>query len=171
VPYLGLCYGMQLAVVEYARNVLGLKDANTHEINPDAKHLVIDIMPDQKEKLKKDDYGATMRLGAYPAYLKRGTMARKIYNKELIEERHRHRYEINPKYIERLTQKGLVFSGVSPDRVLMEIAELPKDVHPFFMGTQFHPEFQARPLRPHPLFTAFLKAALNTKGKTKKKKK
>ena len=109
-----------------------------------------------------------MRLGVYPAYLKRGTIARKSYGKELIEERHRHRYEVNPDYVERLASKDLVFSGVSPDKVLMEIAELPEGKHPFFLGVQFHPELQARPLEPHPLFTAFIKAAISRSKKRKK---
>lgn len=159
IPYLGLCYGMQLMAVEYARNALGLKGAHTTEIKPKTPHPIVDIMPEQKKIVENERYGGTMRLGAYPAYLKKGTNARAAYGTELIEERHRHRYEINPAYVERLEKGGLVFSGVSPDGVLMEIAELPKDKHPFFLGTQFHPEFKARPLAPHPLFTAFLKAA------------
>ncbi|MBP9669654.1 MAG: CTP synthase [Candidatus Pacebacteria bacterium] len=161
IPYFGLCYGMQLMVVEYARHVAGLKDAHTAEINPKAKDLVIDVMPEQKEKIAKKDFGGTMRLGAYPAYLGKGTIARKAYGSELISERHRHRYEVNPEYIDTLTKAGLVFSGTSPDKRLMEIAELPTNVHPFMVGTQFHPEFLARPLAPHPLFTAFIKAALD----------
>src|SRR3989344_1740317 len=160
IPYFGLCYGMQLAVVEYARNILGLKDAHTTEINPKTHYPVIWVMPEQKKNLAAERYGGTMRLGIYPAYLEKGTIARSAYGKEIVEERHRHRYEVNPDYIEKLTKAGLVFSGVSPDKVLMEIAELPKKKHPFFLGTQFHPEFQARPLRPHPLFTAFVAAAL-----------
>jgi len=163
IPYLGLCYGMQLATVEFARNVLRLKDANTHEINPDAKHLIVDIMPEQKELLKDKNYGGTMRLGVYPAKLKKGSLAEKLYKKNRIEERHRHRYEINPNYIERLEKKGMVFSGKSPSGVLMEIVELPRDVHPFFVGTQFHPEFHARPLDPHPIFNGFIKTALKLK--------
>ncbi len=159
VPYFGLCYGMQLMVVEYARHVLGLTGAHTTEIDPATAHPVIDILPEQKELMKKKNYGGTMRLGAYPAELGKGTIARKLYGAEKIEERHRHRYEVNPLYIEKLTHAGLVFSGKSPDGVLMEIAELPQNVHPFFLGTQFHPEFTARPLRPNPLFTGFVKAA------------
>jgi CTP synthase len=151
---------MQLMAVEYARNVLGWKTANTVEIDPKTKYPVIDVMPDQKEKLAKKRYGATMRLGAYPAKLVRGSIARKAYGTDVVSERHRHRYEVNPEYIEALTKGGLVFSGKSPDGMLMEIAELPHTTHPFFLGTQFHPEFQARPLAPHPLFTAFIKAAL-----------
>jgi CTP synthase len=163
IPYFGLCYGMQLMVIEYARNVLGLKGAITAEIDPKGKHLLIDIMPDQKTKLSKGDYGGSMRLGAYPAYLREGTIARAAYGAEMVQERHRHRYEVNPQYVPELTKAGLVFSGISPDQKLMEIAELPKSKHPFFLGTQFHPEFLARPLAPHPLFTAFMKAAAGKK--------
>ena len=118
-PYFGLCYGMQLAVVEYARNVLGWKDANTTEINKGTSHPVIDIMPDQKKNLAEENYGATMRLGAYPAVLKEGTIARRAYGAPHISERHRHRYEVNPKYIKKVEEAGLVFSGTSPDGVLM----------------------------------------------------
>ena len=160
IPYFGLCYGMQLMVIEYARNVLGLKDANTVEINPKSKAPVIDIMPDQKKKIAEGNYGGTMRLGAYPAHLKKGTIAREAYGQDKISERHRHRYEVNPDYIEMTENAGLVFSGTSPDGKLMEIAELSRDKHPFFLGTQFHPEFLARPLAPHPLFTEFIKAAI-----------
>lgn len=167
IPYLGLCYGMQLAVIEYARNVLKLKDAQTHEINPEAQHLIVDIMPEQKELLKDKNYGGTMRLGVYPAELKKGTIAHKLYKVDSIEERHRHRYEINPDYIDRIVEGGMVFSGTSPDGRLMEIAELPKSEHPFFLGTQFHPEMQARPLNPHPLFTGFIKASLMRKKDNK----
>jgi CTP synthase len=160
IPYFGLCYGMQLAMVEYARNVLGLKDSNTVEINPNATYKIIDVMPDQKKLIDEKRYGGTMRLGAYLAVLKKGTIAQKAYGKDLIEERHRHRYEVNPEYIEKLEEYGMVFSGRSPDGTLMEIAELPANKHPFFLGTQFHPELQARPLTPHPLFTAFIKASI-----------
>ncbi|MEN9560733.1 MAG: synthetase, synthase, partial [Candidatus Parcubacteria bacterium] len=163
IPYFGLCYGMQLMVIEYARNVLGLKEAHTTEINAKTAHPVVDVMLEQKKHLAENHYGGTMRLGSYPAYLKKGTIARGAYKKELVEERHRHRYEINPAYVEQLEKAGLVFSGTSPDRILMEIAELPKGKHPFMLGTQFHPELQARPLAPHPLFTEFLKAAVARK--------
>ena len=159
IPYFGLCYGMQLMVIEYARNVLGLKDANTVEINKKTKHPVVDVMLEQKKHLADNKYGGTMRLGSYPAYLKKGSIARGAYKKELVDERHRHRYEINNAYVEQLVRTGLVFSGTSPDGLLMEIAELPKSKHPFMLGTQFHPELQARPLSPHPLFTEFLRAA------------
>ncbi len=163
IPYFGLCYGMQLMVIEYARNVLKLKNAHTPEIQKNSEDPVVDVMLEQKKHLADNKYGGTMRLGSYPAYLKKGTMARAAYKKELVEERHRHRYEINSKYVKPLEDAGLVFSGTSPDGVLMEIAELPRSVHPFMLGTQFHPEFQARPLAPHPLFTEFLRAAIARK--------
>lgn len=159
IPFFGLCYGMQLAVIEFARNVLKLNDAHTVEVNPNTPHPVIDIMPEQKELLKEEKYGATMRLGAYPCRLREGMQAREFYGMETISERHRHRYEVNPEYVDRIFENGLLFSGTSPDGRLMEICELPRSKHPFFLGTQFHPEFQAHPLNPHPLFSAFVKAA------------
>lgn len=163
IPYFGLCYGMQMMVIEYARSVLGLKDANTREINPKGENLVIDVMESQKEILKNNLYGGSMRLGEYKAILRDGTIALKAYGKKEVLERHRHRYEVNPAYVGDLESKGLVFSGRSPDGHLMEIAELPKTKHPFFLGTQFHPEFLAHPLAPHPLFTAFIKACIAKK--------
>jgi CTP synthase len=163
IPYFGICYGMQLAVLEYAMNVAKLKDVSTAEINPAAAHLVVDIMPEQKTKLAIKDMGGSMRLGQYEAVLSPNTQAKKAYKADSILERHRHRYEVNPEYIEVLTKAGLVFSGTSPDGRLMEIAELPTSVHPFFVGTQFHPELQARPLTPHPLFTAFIKVSYEHK--------
>ena len=194
IPYFGLCYGMQLMTIEFARHKLGLKDANTTEIDPKTKNPVIDIMPDQKKKMEDKNYGGSMRLGAYPARLVPGTIAYEAYFKEkfqdpnskiqinskskikntkslTIHERHRHRFEVNPKYVERLEKAGLVFSGKSPDGTLCEIAELPRSQHPFFLGTQFHPEFLARPLSPHPLFTEFMKAAKNKKEKGRKEEK
>lgn len=163
IPYFGICYGMQLAVIEYARNVVGIKDATSREIDPKSENLVIDIMESQKENLKNGKMGGSMRLGAYPAVLKKGTIAHAAYQSDKVDERHRHRFEVNPLYIERLEKAGLVFSGKSPDGALMEIAELSKKDHPFFLGTQFHPEFQANPLRPHPVFTAFIKAAIKSR--------
>lgn len=163
IPYYGICYGMQLAVLEFAKHVLRLKSVSTAEIDGKAQHLVIDVMQDQKEKIAKNDMGGTMRLGEYPAHLKKGSIAAKAYGAEKISERHRHRYEVNPAYIDQLEAAGWIFSGKSPDGRLMEISELPKDVHPFFVGVQFHPEFHARPLDPHPLFTAFVKAAYESK--------
>ncbi|MDO8551935.1 MAG: CTP synthase [bacterium] len=165
IPYFGLCYGMQLMTVEFARNVAGLAGAHTTEIDPKTAHPVIAILPEQIEKLAKKDYGGTMRLGAYPCELTPGSIAQEAYQAKSISERHRHRYEINPDYIKQLENAGLVFSGKSPDGILMEIAELPKSEHPFFLGTQFHPEFRARPLAPHPLFNAFIKAAVERKSK------
>jgi len=170
IPYFGLCYGMQLMCIEYARNVAGLAGANTAEIDPAAAHTVIDFMPEQKEKIAKGEYGGTMRLGTYPCALMPRTIAFTAYSglesskleaetSKLINERHRHRYEVNPAYIQKLTDAGLVFSGTSPDGRLMEIAELSKEQHPFMLGTQFHPEFLSRPLSPHPLFMAFIKSA------------
>lgn len=163
IPYLGLCYGMQLMTIEYARNVLGLKDAQTAEIDGSSPHCVVDMMPDQKEKIAKGEFGGTMRLGEYPCFLRKNTIAEKAYGKSLISERHRHRYEVNPEYIAQLEDAGLVFSGTSKDKRLMEIAELSKKDHPFMLGTQFHPEFKARPLSPHPLFTAFVRASKKNK--------
>ncbi len=163
IPYFGLCYGMQLATVEFARHVAGLKGAHTGEINPKSPALVINVMPDQAKNLAVKKYGGTMRLGAYKCRLKKGTLAYGAYQKDLISERHRHRYEFNNQYRELLAEKGLVFSGVNPERDLIEIIELPKAAHPWFVGVQFHPEFQSRPLHPHPLFKAFIKAALAKK--------
>lgn len=163
IPYFGICYGMQLAVLEYAQNVLKLKNASTEEINPHADHLVIGVMPDQKEKIARGEMGGTMRLGEYEASLLKGSVAARAYGAFKISERHRHRYEVNPEYVERLAGKGVVFSGTSPDGKLMEIMELPKETHPFFVGVQFHPEFHARPLSPHPLFTAFIKVSYESK--------
>jgi len=163
IPFLGLCYGMQLAVVEFSRFVAGLKKANSTEIDPKTPYPVIDILPEQKKNLAEKKYGATMRLGACPAVLKKGSIAFAAYQKNSISERHRHRYEVNPNYIEQLEKKGLIFSGTSPNRRLMEIMELSKTVHPFFVATQFHPEFKSRPLDPHPLFKEFIKTAINRK--------
>ncbi len=163
IPYFGICYGMQLAVLEFTKNVLKFKSVSTAEIDPKAEHLVIDIMPDQKEKLATNNMGGTMRLGEQIAHLKKGTIAIKAYGKEIISERHRHRYEVNSEYIRLIEDAGMIFSGTSPDKKLMEIIELPKDAHPFFIGVQFHPEFKARPLDPHPIFTAFIKASYESK--------
>ena len=163
IPYFGICYGMQLMVLEYAQNVLKLKQVSTEEINPRAKHLVVGIMNDQREKVRSGDMGGSMRLGQYEAVLKKGSQAQKAYKSYAVLERHRHRYEVNNEYVPALLEKGLVFSGTSPDGNLMEIAELPSTQHPFFVGVQFHPELQARPLDPHPLFTAFVKASYEHK--------
>lgn len=159
IPYFGLCYGMQLAVVEFARSVLGLEKAHTTEIDRNTPSPVIDIMPEQKKNLEDKNFGATMRLGTYPARIRKGTVAFEAYGVGKISERHRHRWEVNPEYVKKLEEGGLVFSAKSPDRRLMEIAELPRSAHPFFLGTQFHPEFQSRPLKPHPLFYEFVKCS------------
>lgn len=158
IPYLGLCYGLQLATVEFARNVLGFKDANTTEIDPTTKHPIIHLMNEQEERLHDKNYGGTMRLGEYPCHLRAGSMARKLYGQDVILERHRHRYECNPLYRESFEAKGLIASGLSPDKTLVEVVEL-KD-HPFFVAAQFHPEFLSRPFHPHPLFLGFIKAAM-----------
>ncbi|MEK7555576.1 MAG: CTP synthase [Patescibacteria group bacterium] len=163
IPIFGLCYGMQLAVIEFARSVGKMKKANTTEVNSETPYPVIDILPEQKKNLSEQNYGGTMRLGAYPAIIKKGTIAYQAYKQHLISERHRHRYEVNPQYIERLEKKGLIFSGFSPDKRLMEILELPREKHPFFVATQFHPEFKSRPLNPHPLFMEFIKATIKYK--------
>ncbi|EKE18674.1 MAG: hypothetical protein ACD_9C00264G0001, partial [uncultured bacterium] len=165
IPYFGICYGMQLQVIEFTRNVLGLGEAHTTEVNRDTLHPVIDIMPEQKKNLEDGNYGATMRLGAYDAVLEKETIAYKAYGKSKISERHRHRWEVNPKYIKQIEKAGLVFSGKSPDGKLMEIAELPKSEHPFFLGAQFHPEFKSSPLKSHPLFFEFVKAAKEQSAK------
>lgn len=163
IPYLGLCYGMQLMVIEYARNVLGLTDANTTEVNKKTKNNIVDIMESQKQNITKSTLGGSMRLGAYHCVIKKGSIAYDAYGKLSISERHRHRYEVNNEYVEALEKAGLVFSGKSPTGDLCEIAELPKNKHPFFVGVQFHPEFLARPLNPHPLFTAFIQASIKRK--------
>jgi len=153
-----LCLGMQCAVIEFARNVAGLKGANSTEFDPHTSHPVIDLMPEQKDI---DEKGGTMRLGVYPCKVIEGTKAYEAYKDELIYERHRHRYEFNNQYRELLTSKGLVLSGLSPDEKLVEIIEL-KD-HPYFVASQFHPEFKSRPLKPHPLFRDFIGAMLKDK--------
>ena len=184
IPYLGLCFGMQMAVIEYARNSLGLSGANSEEVNPKTKYPVIHIMPEQKEYLAKHQYGGTIRLGSWPCEVKKGTILEEAYVKlgkepnliksSIVNERHRHRYEVNNEFREKLEKAGMIISGMSPDGKLVEAVELPKSVHPFFVGTQFHPEYKSRPLSPHPLFTGFVQAALKLRapvetGKTKVK--
>ena len=159
VPYLGLCLGLQCAVVEYARNVCGLEGANSSEFDPGTTHPVIDLLPEQKNVT---DLGGSMRLGAQPCHVVPGTRAAAAYREHVVYERHRHRYEVNPAYHEVLTRAGLVFSGLSPDGRLVEIIELPD--HPFFMAGQFHPELRSRPTRPHPLFREFVGAAQARRG-------
>lgn len=170
IPYLGLCYGMQLAAVEYARNVLGLAGAHTIECDADTAHPVIHMIEGQDEVLKRRAYGGTMRLGRWECKVKEGSVADSIYTDEhayddvsnrTVWERHRHRYEFNDAYAEQLESKGLVLSGRSMIENLVEIIELPKSVHPFFIATQYHPEYRSRPLHPHPLFLSFITACAN----------
>jgi len=165
VPYFGLCYGMQMAVIEFARNVLGYKDANSEEVNPRTTHPVIHIMPEQKELIAKKQYGGTIRLGGWPCKIISGTHLEKAYRRSgvkdnIISERHRHRYEFNNAFREEMEKAGLKIAGTSPDGLIVEAVEI-KD-HPFFIGTQFHPEYISRPLNPHPLFVEFVRACLVT---------
>ena len=157
IPYLGLCYGMQMACVEYARDVFGMKGAHTTEIDPKTKFPIIHVMPDQVKKLLKKDYGGTMRLGSWDADLVKGSLVEKLYGKSETKERHRHRYEFNNDYREQFDKSDLQIVATSPDGKLVEIVELKN--HPFFVGTQFHPELKSRPLNPHPLFMGFINAA------------
>lgn len=175
IPYLGLCFGMQMAVIEFARNVCKLKKANSEEIDPKSKYLVVHVMPDQKKYLELHQYGGTIRLGAWPCKILNNSLLNKIYvgagfmpaqgrpqgsPVHIQMERHRHRYEVNNFYRKDLERKGLIISGTSPDGKLVEAIELPQTIHPFFVGTQFHPEYKSRPLAPHPIFTAFIKACV-----------
>ncbi|HIU48639.1 MAG TPA: CTP synthase [Candidatus Avimonoglobus intestinipullorum] len=158
IPYFGICLGMQIAVIEFARNVMGLKNANSSEIEPNTTYPVIDLMPEQQDV---ENLGGTMRLGLYPCKLAEGTLAKQIYNSDLIYERHRHRYEFNNEFRKAACDKGLVIGGQSPDDRLVEMVELP--ANRWHLGVQFHPEFKSRPNRPHPLFASFIKAALERK--------
>jgi CTP synthase len=158
IPFFGICLGLQCAVVEFARNVLGLEDAYSTEMKPDAAHPVIDLMPDQQNVRMK---GGTMRLGAYACEVRPGTIAYNAYQTNLIYERHRHRYELNNEYLKDFEAKGLIASGLNPDSKLVEIMELAH--HPFFLGTQFHPELKSTVEKPHPLFVAFVAACLKYK--------
>ncbi|MCL5935779.1 MAG: CTP synthase [Firmicutes bacterium] len=185
IPYLGLCFGMQMAVIEFARDVCKLDGANSEEVDAKTKFPVIHIMPDQKKYLEKHQYGGTIRLGAWPCRVKAGSLLEAAYKKygvnpnelvikdkdgderEWIWERHRHRYEVNNGFREILEKKGLVISGVSPDGELVEAIELPRQTHPFFVGTQFHPEYKSRPLSPHPIFVAFVNAAVKRQDSIK----
>lgn len=164
IPYLGICFGMQMAVVEYARSVCGLREATSREFvrKVDSPEYVIDLMEDQK--LMKG-LGGTMRLGAFPCDLKEGSLAYKLYNKDQISERHRHRFEFNNKFKKVIESGGMILSGICTERDLVEIVELPESQHPFFIGVQFHPEFQSKPLTPHPLFDGFIEAVINEIGK------
>ena len=157
MPFLGICLGMQMACVEFARNVAQLEDANSKEINPETPHNIIDLMIDQVDV---ENMGGTLRLGAYPCQLQEGSKTKELYDNEgLISERHRHRYEFNNEYRKQFEELGMVFSGVSPDNRLVEIVELPEN--DFFVASQFHPEFKSRPNRSHPLFNGLIKASLN----------
>jgi len=166
IPFFGLCLGLQLSTIEFARNVAGIKDATSREFNKNPKNPIIDVMQEQKELLKEKHYGGTMRLGAYNCQLQKGTISHKAYKdwaddakgNYIISERHRHRYEVNNDYREILEKNGLVVAGINPQKNLVEIIEIAN--HPFFVATQFHPEFKSRPLRPHPLFREFIKAAI-----------
>jgi CTP synthase len=158
VPYLGLCLGMQLAIVEFARNVIGYSDAHSIELDPATLHPVIALMPDQNGV---EDIGGTLRLGSCPCVLDKNSKAYELYGEETIHERHRHRYEVNNDYRSVLTEHGLKLVGLSPDGRIVEMCELPE--HPFFVATQAHPELKSRPNRPHPLFRGFVEAALHNK--------
>ena len=164
IPYLGLCYGLQLAVIEFSRNVCGLKDAHTMEVDPDTKYPVINTMTDQLANIKEKHMGGSMRLGDYNCELTKGTKSAASYGESTIVERHRHRYEVNNEFRSQLEEKGLVIAGINPERNLVEIIEVKN--HPFFVGTQFHPELKSRPLHPHPLFVGFIQAAIK-KSKSK----
>lgn len=163
IPYFGICLGMQIAAIAFARSVLGYRDANSGEFAPDSDHKVIDLMPDQQGNIPK---GGTMRLGAYPCHISEGSLMEQCYGVDSIAERHRHRYEFNNDYRESFEQNGVVFSGTSPDGRLVEAMEI-KD-QPFYLGVQYHPEFKSRPNRPHPLFNGFVQAAVCQKEKTGK---
>lgn len=164
VPFFGICLGMQMCVIEFARNVLGWKDANSAEVDPQAGHKVIDLMEDQKATTVK---GGTMRLGAYDCHLEKGSLAEKIYDAATISERHRHRYEFNGAYVEDFTKHGMSLSGRNPQTGLVEVVEIPQ--HPFFIGVQFHPELKSTPMKPQPIFVSFIKAALQCKASKKQK--
>ncbi|MFN7146574.1 MAG: glutamine amidotransferase-related protein, partial [Myxococcota bacterium] len=155
IPFFGICLGLQLSVVEYLRHVAGLADAHSVEFAPQTANPAVRMMDEQRRVV---DLGGTMRLGTYPCVLKEGSRARQVYGSPEIQERHRHRYEVNPAYHARIEEAGMVISGTSPDGTLVEMVEIPN--HPYFVACQFHPEFKSRPLAPHPLFTAFVRAAL-----------
>jgi CTP synthase len=162
VPLLGLCLGLQCMVIEAARHLAGLEGANSTEFDSTAPHPVISTMAEQVDVVAGErDMGGTMRLGAYPALLAEGSVVAAAYGTREVSERHRHRYEVNNSYRDRLTEAGLVIGGTLPDGSLVEFVELPADVHPFFVGTQAHPELKSRPTRPHPLFAAFVRAAID----------
>ncbi len=174
LPYLGLCYGMQMAVIEYARNVVGLKDANSEEVDSKSKDLVIHLMEEQKKYLKEGKFGGTIRLGGWPCKIEKGSILESLYSKysndlfsslPVVMERHRHRYEFNNEYREILQKSGLIISGMSPDGVLVEAVELSKREHPFFVATQYHPELKSRFIAPHPIFMGFIEACIKQSKK------
>jgi CTP synthase len=167
VPTLGLCLGLQCMVIEYARNVVGLVDASSSEFDPESKHPVIATMAEQIDIIASGDLGGTMRLGLYTANLKPGSIVASVYGAESVEERHRHRYEVNNSYRAQIAEKGLVFSGTSPDDQLVEFVELPREVHPYYVATQAHPEFRSRPTHAHPLFSGLVVAALERQASNK----
>ena len=160
IPFLGICLGMQMAVIEYARNVLGLSEANTAEMKPDSPHPVINLMEEQKSVTDK---GGTMRLGAWKCQLKEGTLAQEVYGESDITERHRHRFEFNNAYLEKMEAAGMKASGINPDTGLVEVVEIPE--HPWFIGVQYHPEYKSTVANPHPLFVGFVKAVYTHKQK------
>ena len=164
LPFFGICLGLQTAIIEFARNVCGLEETNSSEFETQCTNPVISLMSEQHEVLEAEAMGGTMRLGAYPCRLRSGSRAARIYGEDEVNERHRHRYEVNNKYRELFEEYGLQCTGTSPDNALVEMIELPN--HPWFMGCQFHPELQSRPTRPHPLFASFVKAALERKHRT-----
>ena len=168
LPYFGLCYGMQLAAVEFARNILDLEDANTTEINPKTRHPIIDVMADQKDKIEGKNLGGTMRLGSWDFKAKKGTIIEKAYRSTHGSERHRHRYEFNNAYRDKFEKEGMIIAATTKDGKLVESLEIPQ--HPFFLGVQFHPELKSRPLNPHPLYMAFMQAIAKAKSKGKKKR-
>ena len=167
IPTLGLCLGLQCMVIEYSRNVTGITDATSSEFEPEGKNPVIATMAEQVDKLAASEMGGTMRLGLYEAKLEKGSLAAEIYGSETASERHRHRYEVNNHYREQIADSGLVFSGTSPDGQLVEYVELPRSVHPYYIGTQAHPEFRSRPTRPNPMFHGLVKAALERQKQQK----
>jgi CTP synthase len=165
IPTLGLCLGLQCMVIEAARNLAGIKDANSAEFDPEKGTHVIATMAGQENIVAGDaDMGGTMRLGLYRAELGKGTIVSNIYGSDSIEERHRHRYEVNNSYRTKLSDAGLVFSGINRELDLVEFVELPREVHPYYVGTQAHPELRSRPTRAHPLFTGLIAAAISSKG-------
>lgn len=167
IPFLGLCYGLQLAVIEFARNVCGLKEAHTTEVNSKTNMPIICTMPEQFQNILKKNLGGSMRLGAYECRLVKGTLAHSLYGQDIISERHRHRYEVNNTYRKILEKNGLLVSGIHKKGNLVEVIEIPirsvqgKPKHKFFVASQFHPEFKSRPLGPHPLFIGFIKSSIS----------